>query len=92
MLHIVKRLEQLIWLPRYVKSDDSLLLVEQAVYASKLHSPYYRYLPSVGSIYALEEDLVARGWLEASAEQIRIINIAEFVEMTVKIEKSISWS
>ncbi|MCG3759801.1 sulfurtransferase complex subunit TusB [Vibrio cincinnatiensis] len=91
MLHIVKKLEQLTWLPRYLQGDDTLLLVEQAVYACKASSPYYRYLPSDCAIYALQEDLAARGWLEVCADQVQIINTAAFVKMTVSIGKSISW-
>ncbi|NAW69642.1 sulfurtransferase complex subunit TusB [Vibrio sp. V27_P1S3P104] len=91
MLHIVKKLEQLTWLSRYLQCGDVLLLVEQAVYASKISSPYYRYLPCDSTVYALQEDLAARGWLEACAEPIHIINIAGFVDMTINFEKSISW-
>ncbi|MCG3730942.1 sulfurtransferase complex subunit TusB [Vibrio cincinnatiensis] len=91
MLHIVKKLEQLTWLPRYLQRGDALLLVEQAVYASKVHSPYYHYLPTDSAVYALQEDLAARGWLDMCAEPVHIINIAEFVKMTINIEKSISW-
>ncbi|WP_165312427.1 sulfurtransferase complex subunit TusB [Vibrio ziniensis] len=91
MLHIVKSLEKLKLVSRYLQPTDDLLLVENAVYASSQHSEYYSQIVVTGQIFALQEDLQARGWSENSAQNIQIINRFEFVELTISHSKSISW-
>ncbi|NIY93841.1 sulfurtransferase complex subunit TusB [Vibrio diazotrophicus] len=91
MLHIVKSLEKLKLVFRYLQQDDAILLVENAVYASREHSEYFKQLVPATRVFALEEDLLARGWLEKAEKNIQVINKFEFVELTVSHAKSISW-
>lgn len=91
MLHIVKSLEKLKLVSRYLLQEDALLLVENAVYATSEHSEYFKQIAQTNLVFVLEEDLLARGWSKKTAENIQIINKFEFVELTVSHAKSISW-
>ncbi len=91
MLHIVKSLEKLKLVSRYLQPKDELLLVENAVYASSEYSEHFAQITLASQVFALQEDLQARGWSEKAAENIQIINRFEFVELTVNHSKSISW-
>ncbi len=91
MLHIVKSLEKLKLVTRYLQPTDELLLVENAVYASSEYSEHFDQITLAIQVFALQEDLQARGWSEKAAENIQIINRFEFVELTVNHSKSISW-
>lgn len=91
MLHIVKSLEKLKLVCRYLQPTDALLLVESAVYATNEHSEYFTHISPTIDIYALEEDLQARGWAEMASKSIQTINMFEFVDLTVNHSKSITW-
>ncbi len=91
MLHIVKSLEKLKLIQRYLQPSDVLLLVENAVYASAEHSAYFAHISQTNDVYVLQEDLQARGWLKKSSSNIHIIDRFEFVELTINHAKSISW-
>lgn len=91
MLHIVKSLEKLKLVSRYLQPTDTLLLVENAIYASSPQAEYDAQIERAGQVFVLQEDLQARGWSEKVAPNMHIINRFEFVELTVKHSKSISW-
>ncbi|PXA66534.1 MULTISPECIES: sulfurtransferase complex subunit TusB [Vibrio] len=91
MLHIIKHPQQLKLVRRYFQAHDRLLLIENAVYLTSPQSPYFSDLQAIESVYALREDLLARGWLEKCSSSIEQITMNDFVEMTVSEEKSISW-
>lgn len=91
MLHIVKSLEKLKLVQRYLQPSDILLLTENAVYAVAENTEYFAHIRKVNGIYVLQEDLQARGWLKKCATTIQIINRFDFVELTINHDKSISW-
>lgn len=91
MLHIVKSQQKLQLVGRYLQPHDSLLLVENAVYAASENTPHFADIANINDIFVLEEDLNARGWREKVAKNIQVIDRFEFVELTVNQEKSISW-
>ncbi|WP_441257288.1 sulfurtransferase complex subunit TusB [Vibrio sp. Vf1514] len=91
MLHIVKHPQQLVLIGRYLQANDQLLLVESAVYATSEHSPYFAHLPTQQCVYALKEDLEARGWINRCAQNIQVVNVDAWVELSVNHDKSMSW-
>ncbi len=91
MLHIVKSLEKLKLVQRYLKSSDALLLVESAVYAASEDTAYFSHIRQVNDVYVLQEDLQARAWIKKCSATIHIINRFDFVELTINQDKSISW-
>ncbi|GEA61454.1 sulfurtransferase complex subunit TusB [Vibrio comitans] len=90
MLHIVSRLHRLETLSRYVSAKDSLLLVEEAVYAANPKHHKHTLLPSI-EIKALEPDLTARGLESVCASHIEAVDFAGFVDLTAEHGKSITW-
>ncbi|GEA51378.1 multidrug MFS transporter [Vibrio inusitatus NBRC 102082] len=90
MLHIVSRLHSLEILSRYVSSKDTLLLVEEAVYATNPKHRKHVILPSI-KIKALEPDITARGLSSVCASHIEAVDFAGFVDLTAEHSKSITW-
>lgn len=68
---------------------DKFLLMLDGVYAIQQQD----FINSDLCIYALEEDLLARGLnpLNNTKQKINIINYAQFVELTVECDKTMSW-
>lgn len=91
MLHIVKTPQQLALVCRYLGHGDALLLVENAVYAASQITPYYAHLPTGVPVYALQEDLRARGWLTRCDQPVQSVDIDAWVDISVKHSKSITW-
>ncbi len=91
MLHIVKSLQKLKLVQRYFQPSDTLLLVENAVYAASEYTEYFAHIRQFNDVYVLQEDLQARGWIKKCSATIQIINRFDFVELTIKQGKSISW-
>ena len=97
-LHIVnKSPEQPSAMSRCLKfssKNDSLLLIEDGVYFA-LHSTINTLLSSLEAqqinIYALEEDLIARGISDKIHHSIKTVNYDEFVELTSSHNNSSSW-
>ncbi|AZZ91804.1 sulfurtransferase complex subunit TusB [Hahella sp. KA22] len=72
--------------------DDSLLLIEDGVIWAKEHreNALIQGLLDAGvKVYALKEDLMARGI--AAADAIAIADYAQFVELTERHPRSVSW-
>ncbi len=90
MLHIVSRLHSLETLSRYVSAKDTLLLVEEAVYASNPKHKKHVLLPSV-EVKALQPDIVARGLEGVCASHIETVDFAGYVDLTAEHSKSITW-
>ncbi|GAB7219068.1 sulfurtransferase complex subunit TusB [Vibrio comitans] len=90
MLHIISRLHCLDVLSRYVSAKDTLLLVEEAVYATNPKHRKHALLPSV-KVKALEPDLAARGLESVCAPHIEVVDFAGFVDLTAEHSKSITW-
>ncbi|EKO3435771.1 sulfurtransferase complex subunit TusB [Vibrio fluvialis] len=91
MLHIIKHPQQLAIASRYFQPNDAIVLVENAVYATSEQSPFFGYFNNHNPVYVLKEDLEARGWLNRCAQNIQIMNVADWVELTVNYDKSMSW-
>ncbi|GAD80607.1 sulfurtransferase complex subunit TusB [Vibrio ezurae] len=91
MLHIVTRLQCVETLSAYILDKDSVLLVEEAVYAinpkHKLHSK----LPSQVTVKALQPDVAARGLEAVCATHIECVDFAGFVDLTAEHSKSLTW-
>ncbi|QTF91082.1 sulfurtransferase complex subunit TusB [Halomonas sp. BM-2019] len=70
--------------------EDRLLLIEDAVQGA---------LPGLdghfegldGRLYALEEDLVARGLAAHCREGVRVVDLEGFVILTEQARKTVSW-
>ena len=70
---------------------DGILLIQDGVYYGCL--PYLLDCVSRdNAIFALREDLLARGVLSKLAERIDPVGYRRFVELTIDYDKVISWS
>lgn len=70
-----------------MSNDDELILIEDAVQLAPsitVETPY--------PIYALSDDLIARGIADKVPAQIQTINYDEFVDLTLKHETTLSWT
>lgn len=80
---------------RSLGSQQSLLLIEDAVYAllpGTAFSQSLRLLPNTVDIYAMESDLVARGVpLDDLPARISKINYLDMVALCTEQQKVISW-
>jgi len=63
--------------------SDSLLLIEDAVVLSLENT--------VKNHYVLEEDLIARGLLLSCHNSWTLVDYTQFVDLTVKLDKTITW-
>lgn len=78
----------------FSSEGDSLLLTEDGVYfalPSKLHKIQPLFNTKQVTIYALEEDLIARGISKLTDDSIKTVNYDGFVELTATHSKSSSW-
>lgn len=74
-----------------VKNDD-LLLLQDGVLAGLEDSVSLGLLVSVtASVYALQDDLLARGLMGFFSHNITIIGYNDFVELTEKHRSQIAW-
>lgn len=70
--------------------DDYLLLIEEAVQGA-LPQLIGHFEGISGRLYALEEDLDARGLLEYIDDNARVVDIEGFVSLTEQADKVLSW-
>jgi tRNA 2-thiouridine synthesizing protein B len=68
---------------------DGLLLTQDAVYAV-LHQSLNSKLAELDSVFVLKEDAEARG-VHVKSNHIQLISYAEFVDLSLKYEKVMSW-
>jgi len=76
---------------RLVCPGDGILFIQDGVY--HCHPPCL--LDGVSqdnAMFALREDLIARGLLGKISERITLVGFRRFVELTVDYDKVISWS
>lgn len=92
MLYIVCELHQLAKIARYVQSDDDVLLIENAVYATALISPYHETLNQLPHVFVLYNDLSARAWLNRCDEKIEIVDEMGWVDLITRHKASMRWS
>lgn len=69
-----------------VNQDDGLLLIQNGVYAN----PGQHISSPVAKIYALSADRQARG-LTDSDHDTQVIDYDEFVALTLKYDKTVTW-
>ncbi|CAM4150536.1 sulfurtransferase complex subunit TusB [Vibrio neonatus] len=91
MLHIVTRLHFVETLSSYVLDKDSILLVEEAVYAINPKHKLHACLPAQVTIKALQPDVSARGLEAVCAVHIECVDFAGFVDLTAEHSKSLTW-
>jgi tRNA 2-thiouridine synthesizing protein B len=92
MLHIIKSYSSIKEIIQYASSTDTLLLVEDAVYAANSQHPVFNCLiNSELSISALLPDIQARGLVTCIDSQIILVNFDGWVALTEKDDKSITW-
>lgn len=72
-----------------IHNTDGLLLTQDAVYAT-MHQTLQAKLAEHHCVYVLKDDIEARG-VKLENNHIQIITYAEFVELTLKYDKVISW-
>ncbi|WP_194439709.1 sulfurtransferase complex subunit TusB [Vibrio fluminensis] len=91
MLHIVKSLTALNELVSLYQAGDQLLLVEDAVYASNAQHPMFPILKSLET-FVLSADAQARGIQNRVSPSCTQVDFTQFVELTAKHSKSLTWS
>ncbi|GGO69264.1 sulfurtransferase complex subunit TusB [Bowmanella pacifica] len=73
-----------------VTEQDGIVLMQDAVYALRgQEQAWYNPMTSVSSLYALKEDIEARGI--SAPEQVHVIGYPELVTLTLKFDNVISW-
>lgn len=99
MLHIINKsplsTQALTSCLRIVQADDVILLIEDAVIAALNNTAFTTEITSTletKKIYALKDDLIARGVLDKVISKIKIIDYAEFVDLTVQHYPIQSWT
>lgn len=77
---------------RCVKPGDELLLIEDAVIAALCGTKALDLLLNAPiSIFALQEDIEARGLAAQISTAIGRVSYTDFVRLTVKHERQITW-
>lgn len=77
---------------RYMRPEDCLLLTEDGVLAGlKETASLGALLSSAGAVFALQEDIEARGLTAQFAAEIPRISYAGFVKLTVEHPQHIAW-
>lgn len=72
--------------------SDTLLLIEDGVYAALKGGEYSDLVESAGPrILALAADLEARGLMDKLLNSVATVDYAGFVELTVTHDKVVSW-
>lgn len=80
---------------RFYSKHDSILLIEDAVYYA-LTPTFYNFFnasefKTTPTIYALKEDIEARGITAHAHNDIKLVTYEGFVELTATHDKSSSW-
>jgi len=74
---------------RAMGSSDSLILIEDGVYALALPASAHS-LPAAQKLFALQEDCAARG-LTPDSSKATTVNYTDFVKLVTQHEKTLSW-
>lgn len=70
--------------------DDRLLLVEDGVQGALPQQVRY-FAELEGRLFALKEDLAARGMLGHCAGEVQVVDVDGFVLLTEEAERTVSW-
>ncbi len=92
MLHIIKSRDGFQAAKSYSSDQDTFLLIEDAVYlafCSELKQQGTK--TSNVNVYALENDLNARGLTKPLDSTIKLVDYKGFVGLTAQQENSITW-
>ncbi|PHM28853.1 sulfurtransferase complex subunit TusB [Xenorhabdus budapestensis] len=75
-----------------ITDADDVLLIQNGVLLSVNGNRYLAELIRTGAgIYALQDDLDARGLANQVSDRVRVVNYNGFVSLTVKHQQSFSW-
>ncbi len=74
-----------------IGDGDSLLLFEDGVYGALTDCEDFKALTTSISIYALLEDVKARGLAKNLSDSVRLVDYGGFVELTEKHQAVTSW-
>ncbi|MBD1557352.1 sulfurtransferase complex subunit TusB [Vibrio sp. S9_S30] len=92
MLHIVKSLTGIQEAIQYATSQDTILLVEDAVYAAITHHQGFEsLLNSQLGIYVLMPDVVARGLSGCIDTAVAKASFNDWVTLTETHESNVTW-
>ncbi|KAA0013514.1 sulfurtransferase complex subunit TusB [Billgrantia pellis] len=70
--------------------EDRLLLTEDGVLGA-LTSQVRHFQAVQGRLFALREDLVARGLIGRCDETVQVVDVDGFVTLTEEADKTVSW-
>lgn len=77
---------------RVVAQGDALLLLQDGVIAGLAQgSVIARLLASGAPLYALRDDVVARGLTEQISPSVRLVDYTEFVRLTAQHAAQLAW-
>ena len=74
--------------------NDAILLIEDGVYATMTVNngiDVWENIPASTRLFALENDLVARGISDKILPRFESITLSQFVSLTCEYDKVISW-
>lgn len=91
MLHIVKSQQAITEMLRTVAPDDSVLLIEDAVYLANPSHHLHFLVANQKGLTVLAPDVRARGLSELISHQIVQVEYTGFVELTERYQRSLTW-
>lgn len=95
MLHIVSHSSSQFdvqALLRSVNEADAVLFVQDGVSIAIKNNPVFQQLlETQANIYALQEDLQARGMLHLVCQDVTIVDYYKYVDLTVKYTPQLLW-
>ncbi|XBC39182.1 MAG: sulfurtransferase complex subunit TusB [Buchnera aphidicola (Nurudea shiraii)] len=95
MLHILTRSPfevNMILLVNFLKSDDDIVVLQDGVIiAINGNVILNKFLSIPVKIYVLKNDINARGIQKKISNKVYVINYSEFVLLTIKHNKQMSW-
>ncbi|MBO6564484.1 MAG: hypothetical protein JJ934_03145 [Pseudomonadales bacterium] len=80
ILHTINKPAALRLCEKLIRADDQVILIEEGVYLANTDMP--------GEVSVICTDAMARGWDVGDVKQI---DYAEFVSLTVQAEKVCNW-
>lgn len=75
----------------FKKRDDILLIQDGVIAALKNTKINKKLLKNTTKIFALKEDIYARGFNKIIADKIKVIDYSGFVKLTIKNRNQITW-
>ena len=94
ILHVISaspyKEQQLTQCLQRISVKDAVILIQDGVYALNETFIDQHLLPLAGRLYALHEDIIARG-LPIDPQPAQSISYDEFVELTLRYDNVLSW-